>query len=99
MHALVRLVSPLAQDADAVHDDVDAFDGGQPRIGREAVLEADAAHARSRARPTQRAGPDLDCVTVGAKRRNHAPPEESMTAEHERAHCHSFINFCLDRNL
>jgi hypothetical protein len=45
MDALVRLMAPFAQDADAVHDDIDAVDGGRPRIGREVVLEADASHA------------------------------------------------------
>jgi hypothetical protein len=84
VNAIKGLAPALAQDADAIDDDVHAFDRPLPRLGRQVLLETRRTDAKAESRSPQRARPDFDAVPLGGERRRHASSEKPSTAEHER---------------
>ena len=92
MHLLVSFRAALAQDADAIDDDVDAGQQRTPWISTQHLLEArDAAFASMRLhRKTTRGalGCRLPITTRDARepRRDRITANESRSAEHENVH-------------
>jgi hypothetical protein len=89
MDALVRRGAPLAQDAHAIHGDVDAVERGVPAAGHSQLLEAHRpesdAHVQRRCDAgdaSRIARSDDDVVTAGGQRRDHVPAEETGAAQH-----------------
>ena len=93
MHFLVRFSATLAQDANAIHDDIDLRKQRLPDIGGQQLFEPNRAtftvmrlHRKATRGTLGIPTTDTDFVLTSKHRSDGVAPDKACAAEHENAH-------------